>query len=61
MWTARDAARHTKKARSPGARSQWRAVANSALARGASEGSAIRQANSVIRRRAIRARAKRSR
>ena len=48
-WDESDAESKTKKANTPEARSQWSAVANSALAGGASEGSAIRQANGVVR------------
>ncbi len=49
-WTAKDASRFTKKARSPKSKRQFSHVADSALARGASEGSAIRQANAVVKR-----------
>lgn len=50
-WTPSDATRHTKKAKSTKAKKQWSEVANSALRRGASEGSAVRQANSVVKKR----------
>lgn len=50
-WTSKDAYRHTHKAKSPKAQRQWEHVSNSALKRGASEGSAIRQANAVVARR----------
>jgi len=50
-WTPKDALRHTKKATSAKAQRQWSDVSNSALSRGASEGSAIRQANAVVGRR----------
>lgn len=47
-WDPGDAKRHTKKA-TPGKKSrQWSDVADSALKRGQSEGSAIRQANAVV-------------
>lgn len=49
-WTAKDAKRHTKKARTSKQKRQWRDVADSALKRGASEGSAIRQANAAVKR-----------
>lgn len=49
-WEAKDAKRHTKKATSAKKQRQWGHVANDALDRGASEGSAIRQANSVVKR-----------
>lgn len=47
-WTSSDAKRHTKKADTPHKQSVWAEVANKALDGGASEGSAIRQANSVV-------------
>jgi hypothetical protein len=47
-WKASDAKKHTKKADTPKKQKQWADVADSALSRGASEGSAIRQANSVV-------------
>jgi len=50
-WSPSDAKRHTKKAKSGKSSRQWSDVANSALKRGASEGSAIRQANAVVKRR----------
>lgn len=50
-WTNRDATRFTKRAKSAKAKAQWSSVANSLLADGASEASAIRQANAVIKRR----------
>ena len=48
-WKPSDAERHTKKAGSGVAKRQWSDVANSVLERGGSEGSAIRQANAVVR------------
>jgi hypothetical protein len=50
-WKPSDAHRHTHKATSPKSKRQWRDVANSALERGQSEASAIRQANAVVARR----------
>lgn len=50
-WIPGDAAGHTKKADSAIAKRQWAHVANSALERGASEGSAVRQANAVVKKR----------
>lgn len=50
-WMPSDAKHKTKKAKSKKAKRQWAAVANSVLARGGSEGSAIRQANAVIKKR----------
>lgn len=47
-WKSSDAKRHTKKADTPKKQRQWADVADSALSRGATEGSAIRQANSVM-------------
>jgi len=49
-WTSRSAKRHTKKATTAKKKRQWSKVANSALKRGASEGSAIRQANAAVKR-----------
>jgi hypothetical protein len=43
------AERFTKKATSPRLKRQWRHVEESALDRGASRGSAIRQANAVVK------------
>jgi len=50
-WQPTDATRHTKKAKSATAKRQWKDVANSVLSRGGSEGSAIREANAVVKRR----------
>lgn len=49
-WNASDAPGHTTKANTSRSKRQWRDVANSALSRGASEGSAIRQANAAVKR-----------
>lgn len=49
-WTPADATSKTKKADTPKRRRQWSAVANSALERGASDKSAIMQANAVVGR-----------
>jgi len=49
-WTPKDAHRHTHKASSPKKARQWAHVADSALERGASEASAIKQANAVVKR-----------
>ena len=49
-WTSKSAKSHTSKATTPKKERQWSSVANSALSRGASEGSAIRQANAVVKR-----------
>jgi hypothetical protein len=49
-WTASDAKRHTKKADNATLAQLWADVANRALRGGASEGSAIRQANAVVAR-----------
>jgi uncharacterized protein YdaT len=49
-WSARDAKGKTRKADTPKKARQWSDVANSVLKRGASEGSAIRQANAVVAR-----------
>lgn len=50
-WQKKDAKGHTKKADTPKKQRQWSKVANSALERGSSEGSAIRQANAVVKKR----------
>lgn len=41
---------HTRKANTPKRRRQWQHVRASAEARGASPGSAVRQANAVVKR-----------
>ena len=50
-WTSKSATKHTKKAKSAKAQRQWSHVANSELKSGKSEASAIRMANSVVKRR----------
>lgn len=50
-WTPDDAQRHTKKAKSPKAKRQWRDVANSALERTGDEGLAVREANAAVAKR----------
>lgn len=59
-WSTGDAFRHTHRATSPIAKRQWRDVANSALRRGSSEGSAIRQANAAVAKRGHRRSKRRS-
>lgn len=50
-WSPGDGpARHARKADTPKKKRQWSEVANSALKRGQSEGSAVRQANAVVAR-----------
>lgn len=49
-WTAKDASRHTKKAKSAKQKRQWAHVADSMLKRGSSEGAAVRAANGVIKK-----------
>jgi hypothetical protein len=44
------ATKHTRKATTPKLKRQWEHVRASAEARGASPGSAIRQANAVVKR-----------
>ena len=44
------ASKHTKKATTPKLKRQWEHVRSSAESRGASPGSAIRQANSVVKK-----------
>ncbi len=50
-WTAKDASRKTKKAKSPTAKRQWAHVADKVLAKTGDEGRAIREANAVVKRR----------
>jgi hypothetical protein len=50
-WSTGDVGGKTKKATSPTAKRQWVHVANSALARGESEKTAIMEANGVAKRR----------
>lgn len=57
-WTAADAHDKTHKAKSATAKRQWAHVANDAKARGASDASAIKQANAVVARRKHPGRAK---
>ena len=47
-WTAADATSHTKEANTPKKKKTWAEVANKALEGGASEASAIKQANQVV-------------
>ena len=49
-WGTKDVAGKTKKAKSAKSRRQWRDIANGLKAKGASDASAIRQANGVIKR-----------
>jgi uncharacterized protein YdaT len=49
-WSAGDASRHTRKAKSSVRKRQWSEVANSMLKRGKSEGSAVRAANSAVKK-----------
>ncbi len=49
-WSAKDAKGKTRKADTPKRQRQWAGVANSALSRGDSEASAIKQANAVVKR-----------
>lgn len=49
-WTAKDAKRHTRKAKSPKKKRQWAHVADSVLKRTGDEGRAVRAANSVVKK-----------
>lgn len=49
-WNERAAHRHTHKADTEKKKRQWKDVANSALEKGESEGTAIREANGVVGR-----------
>jgi uncharacterized protein YdaT len=59
-WESSDAKRHTKKVGSDKSKRQWAHVANSMLASGHSEGSAIAAANSVAKKRHAKSGRKRS-
>lgn len=50
-WSPSDASKKTHKAKSPKAKRQWAHVADKVLAKTGNEGLAIREANSVIKRR----------
>ena len=51
-WSPNDGpARHTKKARTKGAKKQWAATANRVLAESGDEGKAVRIANSAVAKR----------
>lgn len=50
-WSAKDASKKTKKAKSPKAKRQWRDVADSVLSKTGDEGRAVREANAVVGRR----------
>lgn len=51
-WDKNEEVKHkTRKARSEKQKRQWREIANSVLEHGGSEGSAIRQASGVIKKR----------
>ena len=49
-WTASDAISKTRKARSPSAKAQWAAIANSVFAKTGDDAKAIRIANGVLKR-----------
>jgi len=49
-WTAKDATRHQKKAKSPKRKRQWSKVANSILERTGDEGRAVRGANAAVKK-----------
>ena len=49
-WTEKDASKHTKSARTPKQKRQWRSIANSVLERTGNEGRAIASANAVVGR-----------
>ena len=51
-WTPSQASKHTKKAKSPRDKRQWRDIANSVLAKTGDDATAIRTANGVIKKRA---------
>jgi uncharacterized protein YdaT len=47
-WTAEDAERHTKKAKSAKRQRMWAEIANSVLTETGDEGRAIREANAMV-------------
>ncbi len=49
-WNDKDAKRHTRKAKSPKRKRQWRKVANSVLERTGDEGRAVRAANAAVKK-----------
>ena len=49
-WTPKDASKKTHKADTPKKQRMWSDIADSALSRGQSEASAIKQANAVVGR-----------
>lgn len=50
-WTAKDASKKTRKAKTPKARRMWRDIADSVLAKTGDEARAVRTANGVIKTR----------
>ncbi len=48
-WSAADAIRHTKAAKSAKQRRQWSDVANAVLRKTGDEGRAVREANAVVK------------
>lgn len=48
-WNSGDAARFTKKAKSPKAKRQWKDIADNALSRGESDATAIKEANGILK------------
>lgn len=50
-WNSRSASGFTKKAKSPAAKKQWAKTANAVLKKTGNEGSAIRIANAVVKKR----------
>jgi len=50
-WTAKDAPKHTKAAKTPVARRQWAHVADAVLKKTGDDAQAVRAANAVVKRR----------
>lgn len=50
-WASKDATKHTKAAKSSGAKKQWSKAANSVLKQTGDEGKAIRIANAAVKKR----------
>ncbi len=49
-WTAKDASGKTKKAKSPAEKRKWSATANAVLKKTGDDASAVRIANSVVKK-----------
>ena len=50
-WDKKSASAHTRKAKSPAAKNQWKTVANKVLKDSGNEGKAVRIANAAVKKR----------